>query len=109
MKYVWKDSKGIFPLTFSKNHDDILIAVNTESAIKIWEKNSLKFEFAPEAITKLNEAIAAYQKQLEITSDHEYAWFQLGAAFWKKGNLDDAANAYDKGLNVNPNNIRHFS
>jgi len=52
---------------------------------------------------KFDEAIAQYQKALEITPDYADAHADLGAAFAQKGQVDKAMALYRKALEINPN------
>jgi len=51
---------------------------------------------------KWREAAAAFQKQTEITSSHEYAWEYLGYVLDKQGKLDEAIAAYRKQTEITP-------
>jgi tetratricopeptide (TPR) repeat protein len=54
------------------------------------------------ALGQLEEAIAAYRKQLEITPDHEHAWNGLGDALSDQGKLEEAIAAYQHQVEVRP-------
>src|SRR5262249_19975330 len=51
---------------------------------------------------KLDDAVAAYRKQLEIKPDDEKAWYNLGIVLAKQGKLDDAVAAFRKHLEIKP-------
>ena len=52
-----------------------------------------------------DEALAAFQKQVEIKPDHLEAWNNMGLVFKQQGNLDKAAAAFANGLKVQPYNL----
>jgi tetratricopeptide (TPR) repeat protein len=54
------------------------------------------------ALGKLEDAIAAYRKQLEIAPDHEHAWNGLGDALSDQGKLEEAIVAYQHQVEVRP-------
>ncbi len=51
---------------------------------------------------KVSEAIAIYQKALEIYPNNALAYVNLGNALSEQGKLDEAIAAYNKALNINP-------
>ncbi|NQU98914.1 tetratricopeptide repeat protein [Candidatus Woesearchaeota archaeon] len=51
---------------------------------------------------KLEEAIKAYDKAIEINPKHALAWYDKGFALYKLGQLEEAIQAYDKAININP-------
>ncbi|PSB41643.1 prenyltransferase [Cyanosarcina cf. burmensis CCALA 770] len=50
------------------------------------------------------EAIATYDKALNINPNNDLAWFGRGVALEKLGQYEEALATYDKALNINPNN-----
>lgn len=73
-----------------------------------FEKNGFqdaKFGIA-NALTSLDKkeaGIATYKEALELPPrPHERIWFQLGEAYFKKGDLDKALESFDEALKVNP-------
>jgi tetratricopeptide (TPR) repeat protein len=54
---------------------------------------------------KLEDAVAAYRKQLEIKPDHEYAWNNLGRVLYKQGKFSEAIVACRKQIAVKPDHI----
>ncbi len=52
---------------------------------------------------KLDEAIAAYQKQLSVQPNHEAVWNGLGVALSMLGKHDEAIAAYRTQTDINPN------
>jgi len=52
---------------------------------------------------KLDDAIAAYQKQIDIKPNHEWAWNNLGIALKQQGKLDEAIAAYRTQTDITPN------
>ncbi len=51
---------------------------------------------------KLDEAIAAYQKAIEIDPDYADAYYNIGIALRKQGKLDEAIAAYQKAIEIDP-------
>ena len=51
----------------------------------------------------MDEAIAQYQKALEINPNYAEAHNNLGIAFLQKGQVDEAIDQYQKALEINPN------
>jgi tetratricopeptide (TPR) repeat protein len=51
---------------------------------------------------KVDEAIAEYQKSLQIRPTFAYAHLDLGNAFFKKGKMDEAAIQFQQALQINP-------
>ena len=49
-----------------------------------------------------DEAIAAYQKAIEINPEYATAYSNLGLAYRKKGMNDEAIGAYEKAIELNP-------
>ena len=52
---------------------------------------------------KLDQAIAKYQKALEIDPNFVAAHNDLGMVYFKQGNLDQAIAKYQKALQIDPN------
>jgi tetratricopeptide (TPR) repeat protein len=50
----------------------------------------------------LEEAIASYDKALEIKPDYHEAWLQSGHALVKLGRLEEAIASFDKALEFKP-------
>ncbi|GAK58430.1 hypothetical protein U27_05404 [Candidatus Vecturithrix granuli] len=51
----------------------------------------------------LDRVITAYQKQIEITpdtADAGYAWIDMGIAFWKQGQLQQATDTWKQAENI---------
>src|SRR5208282_4923174 len=63
--------------------------------------NDLGFAFSKEG--ELAEAIAEYQKALDINPYYTDAHNNLGNALLRNGQLDDAIAQYQKALEINPN------
>ncbi len=51
---------------------------------------------------KLDDAIGAFQKQVEVNPYDEYVYDNLGLAYWRQQKYDDASAAFRKQLEVNP-------
>ena len=51
---------------------------------------------------RLDDAIASYDKALEIKPDDHEAWYNRGVALGNLGRLDDAIASYDKALEFKP-------
>ena len=49
-----------------------------------------------------DQAIAAFQKQLEVNPYDEFAYNNLGRVYWKERKYDDAVKAFNKQLENNP-------
>jgi superkiller protein 3 len=56
-------------------------------------------------LNKYDEAIAAYNKAIEINPQYSYAWADKGKALVKLGKSEKAITAYDKALEINPRNL----
>ena len=56
-----------------------------------------------DSLDRFDEAIAAYQKALEIDPKAHEVWVNLGVAYRLKGNYDQAITSYQKALAINPN------
>ena len=52
---------------------------------------------------QLDEAVAQFQKALEINPNYAEAYNNLGIALFRKGQLDEAIAHYQKALEINPN------
>jgi len=50
-----------------------------------------------------NEAMAYFQKTLEINPNHAIAHYNLGLVLVQKGQMDEAIEQYQKALEINPN------
>jgi tetratricopeptide (TPR) repeat protein len=55
---------------------------------------------------RLDEAIAPYQKALEIEPDYAGAHNNLGGVFLQKGLMDEAMAQFQKALEINPNYVK---
>jgi Tfp pilus assembly protein PilF len=53
----------------------------------------------------VNEAIAHFQKALQIKPDNAEAHYNLGNALFKKGSLDEAIVHFQKALQITPDNV----
>ena len=49
-----------------------------------------------------DDAIAAFNKQIEVNPYDEYAYNNLGRAYWKERKYDEAVKAFNKQLENNP-------
>jgi tetratricopeptide (TPR) repeat protein len=49
-----------------------------------------------------DQAIAAFQKQIEVNPYDEYAYNNLGRVYWNDRKYDDAVKAFNKQLENNP-------
>ena len=58
---------------------------------------------------KLEESIAAFQRQVEISPNSAEAWSGLGSAFWRQENHAAAADAFARGLAVQPKHLALLS
>ena len=52
---------------------------------------------------QVDEAIAQFQKALEINPNSRRTHYNLGNALFQKGQLDEAIAQYQKALEINPN------
>lgn len=52
---------------------------------------------------RFDDAIASFDKALEIKPDDDQAWTIRGAALMSLGNFDEAFYSYDRALSINPN------
>jgi len=69
-------------------------------------------ESSPEALFKmgndyyqagqLTEAVTAYRKAVELKSDYDAAWANLGAAYYAQQDLEQAEEAYLKAIDLSP-------
>ena len=55
---------------------------------------------------RADEAIADYQKALEIYPNYAMAYFNIGCALAKKGQVDQAIAHYEKALKIDPNYVQ---
>jgi len=55
---------------------------------------------------QLDEAIAHYQKALQLKPDYANAYYNLGNALLRKGQLDEAITQYQEALQLNPDNAQ---
>jgi WD40 repeat protein/Flp pilus assembly protein TadD len=51
---------------------------------------------------KLEEATAAFQKQIKIEPEHNDAWNSMGKVFYEQGKLDEAIAAFQKQVEIDP-------
>ena len=61
-----------------------------QNAVKLQQEN------------KFDEAIAEYQKAIQIAPNFDSYWYSLGTAYQAKGDVDQAMNAYGKASSINP-------
>lgn len=54
---------------------------------------------------QLDEALAAFQKQVMIDPDHQDAWYSMGSVLEKQNRLDEAITAFQNQLEVNPGHL----
>ena len=52
------------------------------------------------------EALYRWQRAIEIDPTYAPAWNNLGVAFEQEGRLDEAREAYETALDLDPNNLR---
>jgi tetratricopeptide (TPR) repeat protein len=84
---------------------NIAIQLVQENPAIIRYKERLAFAYlnlAHQDQSRLDEAIAVHQELLKHVPNHEQAWLGLGAAFWRQENHDAAADAFARGLEVQP-------
>jgi tetratricopeptide (TPR) repeat protein len=55
---------------------------------------------------RMDEAIAQYQKTLEIKPDDDEAYNNLGNVFLQQGRMDEAISCYQKALEINPSHAK---
>ena len=58
---------------------------------------------------RLDEAIVAYQTQVELEPQHQRAWNSLGNVFMLQGELDEAISAYQQQVTVAPEHGQAWS
>ncbi len=59
---------------------------------------------------QVDEAVAQYQKALEIDSNYVEAHYNLGNALFQKGQLDEAVIQFQKALEIDPNYVEaHYN
>ena len=51
---------------------------------------------------RLEEAVASYDKAVEIKPDYHQAWNNRGIALRKLGRLEEAVASYDKAVEIKP-------
>jgi tetratricopeptide (TPR) repeat protein len=89
------------------NYSDFIQQRGDDPSVRTWVWYNLGVAFHAQG--KLDDAIAAYRKQLEITPDHGYAWNGLGDAFSDQGKLEDAIAAYRHQVEVRPAHARAWT
>ncbi|TAE14830.1 MAG: tetratricopeptide repeat protein [Oscillatoriales cyanobacterium] len=57
---------------------------------------------------KLNEAISAYQKGLDV-KPNEWGYFDLGMVLAEQNRLDEALSCYQKAVEIEPNQVQAYS
>jgi len=57
----------------------------------------------------LDEAIALYQKAIEINPEYAGTYYNLGAVYFSKGMLDEAAAELEKAIEINPNYVDAYT
>jgi tetratricopeptide (TPR) repeat protein len=62
-----------------------------------------------DALDQFDEAIAAYQRALEINPDYEEAWVGLGVVYRLSGDFEAAHAAYSEALAIDPDNANAHS
>ncbi len=95
-------------LAFQRNAD-------YQSELSIWEDTVVKAPSNPRAHNNLglalvacgrvNEAIAHYQKAMELKSDFTEAYNNLGNALASLGRFDEALAQYQKALEIDPHDV----
>lgn len=88
---IYVDSDTLWRATLAKNPDSWMAHNNT--AISLLGKG------------KVEEAIAHYNKALELDPNYSEAHFNLGNALLRLGRVDEAIAHYQKALETNPNNL----
>lgn len=54
------------------------------------------------ALLQLNDAVAAFRKQIEVNPFDEYSYNDMGLALWRQQKLDEAAGAFQKQIELLP-------
>ena len=54
----------------------------------------------------MDEAIAQFQKALEIKPNYPEAHYSLGQRLFGKGQMDEAIEQFQKALEINPNAVK---
>ncbi|MCA2814274.1 MAG: tetratricopeptide repeat protein [Microcystis sp. M090S1] len=65
---------------------------------ELWHKKGLIHQMGKE----YEQAIASYDKALEIKPDYHQAWYNRGVALGNLGRLEEAIASYDKALEIKP-------
>ncbi|MGD0745856.1 MAG: tetratricopeptide repeat protein, partial [Verrucomicrobiota bacterium] len=84
----WRDSKSLWTHTLACTTDNWMGHNNLGTALR--QKGNV------------DEAIAQFQKALEIKPDFALAHYNLGNALAQKGNVDEAIIQYQEALQINP-------
>ena len=58
-----------------------------------------------ESVGQFEAAAAAYQAAVAQWPEHALAWLGLGTSYYALGDLDDAGDAYDELLSIEPDNV----
>ena len=58
---------------------------------------------------KLNEAIEAYKKAIQMNPKYAEAYYNIGIVFKDKGKLDNAIDAFKKSISIKPDYFEAFS
>lgn len=69
--------------------------------------NNLGVELAQQG--KTTDAIAAFERAIELYPDYENAYNNLGLAYASVGQFSEAANAFREAIAINPNNPENYS
>ena len=73
---------------------------NTESAKELHQKANTFYE-----LKRYEDAIASYEKVVDIRPDFFQAWNGLGKTFYEIKRYPEALEAYDSAINLQPNNM----
>jgi tetratricopeptide (TPR) repeat protein len=84
----WRNSESLWTHTLACTSDNYFAHNNLGEALI--QKGSV------------DEAIAHFQKALQINPDYAEAYYNLGEALLKKGNVDEAIAHFQKALQINP-------
>ncbi len=63
----------------------------------------------PDDLGRLEEALACYEKAIEINPKDEMAWVDKGWALDELGRYEEASACYDKAIEINPKDARVWS